>query len=148
MHQQKYKLKCKLRYVSSCFICLFLCDHVPSKRFIFVEKTYNYREVSAYCERSLKNVLDKNWYQYLSWKTTQFNCFLLFVLVLELCSYNGVLFRQGERWDDGCDLQCVCENETSGYYRCNQRFVNTLIQFCFGFFYQFIKWYAVLKWSH
>ena len=37
--------------------------------------------------------------------------------------YNGVAFKQGERWDDGCDLQCVCEDETEGYYRCNQRFV-------------------------
>ncbi|XP_060570089.1 uncharacterized protein LOC132728460 isoform X2 [Ruditapes philippinarum] len=39
----------------------------------------------------------------------------------KLCSYNGVLFKQGDRWDDGCDLKCVCENEMTGYYRCNQR---------------------------
>ena len=42
--------------------------------------------------------------------------------VAELCEYNGVTFRQGQRWDDGCDLQCVCENEDTGYYRCNQRY--------------------------
>ena len=41
----------------------------------------------------------------------------------ELCRYNGVAFKQGQRWDDGCDLQCVCEDETTGYYRCNQRLV-------------------------
>ncbi|XP_076470008.1 uncharacterized protein LOC143300296 [Babylonia areolata] len=38
-----------------------------------------------------------------------------------MCVYNGVPFAQGATWDDGCDLKCVCENATTGYYRCNQR---------------------------
>ncbi|KAK7505814.1 hypothetical protein BaRGS_00003085, partial [Batillaria attramentaria] len=37
------------------------------------------------------------------------------------CVYNGVNFKQGQTWDDGCDLKCVCENSATGYYRCNQR---------------------------
>ncbi|CAC5385625.1 unnamed protein product [Mytilus coruscus] len=28
----------------------------------------------------------------------------------DYCMYNGVPFKQGQTWDDGCDLKCVCEN--------------------------------------
>ena len=41
--------------------------------------------------------------------------------------YNGVSFTQGQTWNDGCDLQCVCEDDTEGYYRCNERFVSLLL---------------------
>ncbi|XP_060567789.1 mucin-2-like isoform X2 [Ruditapes philippinarum] len=37
------------------------------------------------------------------------------------CMYNGVRFSVGEHWNDGCDLQCVCEDEMTGFYRCNDR---------------------------
>ncbi|XP_052233684.1 uncharacterized protein LOC127846468 isoform X4 [Dreissena polymorpha] len=37
------------------------------------------------------------------------------------CMYNGVLFKKGEQWNDGCDLQCVCEDEMTGVYRCRDR---------------------------
>ena len=50
-----------------------------------------------------------------------------YLLLSALCRYNGVAFKQGQRWDDGCDLQCVCEDETTGYYRCNQRLVEYYI---------------------
>ena len=52
---------------------------------------------------------------------------IAYLLVSALCKYNGVAFKQGQRWDDGCDLQCVCEDETTGYYRCNQRLVKYYI---------------------
>lgn len=52
------------------------------------------------------------------------NCY--FYLHSELCSYNGVLFKQGDRWDDGCDLQCICEDDMTGYYRCSQRYASIL----------------------
>ena len=35
--------------------------------------------------------------------------------------YNGVRFNMGDHWNDGCDLQCVCEDEMTGFYRCNDR---------------------------
>ncbi|XP_052816208.1 uncharacterized protein LOC128242861 isoform X2 [Mya arenaria] len=37
------------------------------------------------------------------------------------CMYNGVLFKQGETWNDGCDLQCVCEDQMTNVYRCRDR---------------------------
>ncbi|KAK3591361.1 hypothetical protein CHS0354_040323 [Potamilus streckersoni] len=39
----------------------------------------------------------------------------------KLCIYNGAQYSKGQRWDDGCDLHCVCEDDMTGYYRCNQR---------------------------
>lgn len=36
--------------------------------------------------------------------------------------YNGVPFKQGQTWDDGCDLKCVCENGKTGFYRCSDRY--------------------------
>ncbi|WAR11991.1 CO6A5-like protein, partial [Mya arenaria] len=38
------------------------------------------------------------------------------------CMYNGVLFKQGETWNDGCDLQCVCEDQMTNVYRCRDRY--------------------------
>ncbi|XP_076111945.1 uncharacterized protein LOC143080130 isoform X2 [Mytilus galloprovincialis] len=38
-----------------------------------------------------------------------------------MCVYNGVAYRQGQQWYDGCDLTCRCENAMKGYYRCQQR---------------------------
>jgi len=40
----------------------------------------------------------------------------------DTCLYNGVAFKQGQTWDDGCDLKCVCENGMTGFYRCSDRF--------------------------
>ncbi|KAH3775135.1 hypothetical protein DPMN_176532, partial [Dreissena polymorpha] len=39
----------------------------------------------------------------------------------DVCVYNGVSYRQGQRWDDGCDLECVCENAAYGFYRCQKK---------------------------
>ena len=41
-----------------------------------------------------------------------------------VCTYNGVAFRQGATWNDGCDLVCVCEDGMTGFYRCNDRLVS------------------------
>ena len=51
----------------------------------------------------------------------------LYVFVASGCRYNGVLFKEGEQWNDGCDLQCICEDEMSGVYRCNDRYVHNLV---------------------
>lgn len=38
--------------------------------------------------------------------------------VIEKCMYNGTTFSQGDKWLDGCDTECVCEDAIYGYYRC------------------------------
>ena len=45
-----------------------------------------------------------------------------------MCVYHGVSFRQGATWEDGCDLKCECEDSSTGYYRCNQRYAGLLCQ--------------------
>ncbi|XP_046570033.1 uncharacterized protein LOC124278355 [Haliotis rubra] len=37
------------------------------------------------------------------------------------CVYKGREYRQGERWQDGCKYNCVCEDETTGKYKCGER---------------------------
>ncbi|XP_053401477.1 uncharacterized protein LOC123550590 isoform X2 [Mercenaria mercenaria] len=39
----------------------------------------------------------------------------------DVCVYNGNAYRQGQRWDDGCNLECVCENAQYGFYRCQKK---------------------------
>lgn len=51
--------------------------------------------------------------------------FLCFIS--EVCVYNGVQFKQGATWQDGCSLNCVCENGKTGFYRCNERYFIFLI---------------------
>ncbi|XP_076111939.1 uncharacterized protein LOC143080127 isoform X2 [Mytilus galloprovincialis] len=43
------------------------------------------------------------------------------VLPATYCVYNGVQFKQGQTWNDGCDLRCICENSKTGFYRCDDR---------------------------
>ena len=52
---------------------------------------------------------------------------LLTVLILlaDRCLYNGVPYKTGETWEDGCDLKCVCEDGAANIYRCDQRLVPT-----------------------
>ncbi|GFS00172.1 collagen alpha-6(VI) chain [Elysia marginata] len=37
------------------------------------------------------------------------------------CFYKGVAYSHGEKWLDGCDYECVCEDGQSGSYRCYNR---------------------------
>ncbi|GFS00186.1 collagen alpha-4(VI) chain [Elysia marginata] len=39
----------------------------------------------------------------------------------EFCVYGGSFFREGETWNDGCDLSCSCDDAKSGFYTCVQR---------------------------
>ncbi|XP_052786256.1 cell death abnormality protein 1-like, partial [Mya arenaria] len=39
----------------------------------------------------------------------------------DVCIYNGVAYYQGQRWDDGCELECVCDNAAYGFYRCQKK---------------------------
>lgn len=46
---------------------------------------------------------------------------MLLIVLTAVCMYKGVSFKQGESWKDGCDLVCICENGTTGFYRCDDR---------------------------
>ncbi|XP_070202959.1 uncharacterized protein [Littorina saxatilis] len=37
------------------------------------------------------------------------------------CEYNGKQYQQGEKWEDGCAYDCVCEDTTTGKYKCNEK---------------------------
>ena len=37
------------------------------------------------------------------------------------CVYNGQAYSQGQKWDDGCDLECFCDNAIYGFYRCSRK---------------------------
>lgn len=39
------------------------------------------------------------------------------------CSYKGKTYTTGEKWFDGCDYECICEDGNLGKYRCNNRYV-------------------------
>ena len=43
------------------------------------------------------------------------------IFITDVCIYQGVTYTQGQRWDDGCDLECVCDNANYGYYRCQKK---------------------------
>ena len=37
--------------------------------------------------------------------------------------YKNSLYQQGQRWSDGCDFTCVCEDGSTGRYRCSPKSV-------------------------
>ena len=51
------------------------------------------------------------------------NDFKLFLVVFaDACVYKGRTYARGQRWQDGCDYNCVCENEMTGEYKCTERY--------------------------
>jgi len=44
-----------------------------------------------------------------------------FSFFVDICVYNGQLYKQGQQWYDGCNSVCVCEDAKTGYYRCQPR---------------------------
>lgn len=42
-------------------------------------------------------------------------------LCAAMCSYKGMTYTQGQKWDDGCDYSCECVDEKTGRYVCNQK---------------------------
>ena len=34
------------------------------------------------------------------------------------CSYKGVQYSQGDKWDDGCSYECECTDASTGRYQC------------------------------
>lgn len=47
--------------------------------------------------------------------------FLVFILFEGYCVYNGVYYKQGQTWDDGCKRRCQCMDVATGRYSCSQR---------------------------
>ncbi|XP_041376891.1 uncharacterized protein LOC121389362 [Gigantopelta aegis] len=39
----------------------------------------------------------------------------------QFCVYNGIPFRQGQSWNDGCDKVCRCEDAITGHINCDDR---------------------------
>lgn len=39
------------------------------------------------------------------------------------CVYKGVLYGQDQRWEDGCELNCVCTDAMQGLYQCTDKWV-------------------------
>ena len=46
------------------------------------------------------------------------NC--LYFLFSAVCVYKGKTYTQGQRWQDGCDYNCVCLNADMGRYDCTE----------------------------
>ena len=41
--------------------------------------------------------------------------------------YKGSVYRQTQRWQDGCEFNCVCVDETTGAYSCDQRYAAAFV---------------------
>ena len=44
-----------------------------------------------------------------------------FSLVLDVCVYHGKVYKQGQKWQDGCDYDCECINSMEGKYKCVEK---------------------------
>ena len=40
---------------------------------------------------------------------------------INACLYNGRVYSQAQKWYDGCDKTCMCEDAKSGFYTCFDR---------------------------
>ncbi|XP_060063144.1 kielin/chordin-like protein [Ylistrum balloti] len=38
-----------------------------------------------------------------------------------VCVYKGVTYKQNDKWDDGCDFSCICDDASTGHYQCNTK---------------------------
>ena len=43
--------------------------------------------------------------------------------ISDVCVYNGQVYRQGDKWQDGCKYVCECVDANSGRYKCVERSV-------------------------
>jgi hypothetical protein len=37
------------------------------------------------------------------------------------CIYKGKSYNKGQKWDDGCEFECTCMDDSNGLYQCNQK---------------------------
>ena len=45
-----------------------------------------------------------------------------FVLPSGVCVMNGQTYTQGQKWFDGCDQTCICNDGKTGAYSCTDRY--------------------------
>ena len=43
--------------------------------------------------------------------------------ITDVCVYKGVMYRTGQKWQDGCDYECVCSDGVTGHYECTDKYV-------------------------
>ncbi|XP_021343783.1 kielin/chordin-like protein [Mizuhopecten yessoensis] len=37
------------------------------------------------------------------------------------CEYRGQTYIEGQKWSEGCELNCVCENSFTGFFSCDKK---------------------------
>ena len=47
-----------------------------------------------------------------------------------VCIYKSKIYQQGQKWQDGCEYNCTCEDATTGFYRCKDLWVNRQLKYC------------------
>jgi hypothetical protein len=55
-------------------------------------------------------------------------CYLILTdvyVIAEVCVYKGTMYTQGQKWQDGCQFECVCDDAMSGHYHCTDRWHNS-----------------------
>ena len=50
-----------------------------------------------------------------------------FLFFSDYCEYKGQRYTHGETWEDGCDYNCVCEDASTGSWRCVEKWVILLL---------------------
>jgi hypothetical protein len=59
-------------------------------------------------------------------------CFKKKVCVfVEFCIYNGIAYRQGQSWQDGCSKTCRCEDAAARQVTCTDRYLNSYHRFTY-----------------
>lgn len=55
-----------------------------------------------------------------NWNESNVFCILSFTAV---CIYKGKQYAEGQRWQDGCNYNCVCKDGMTGVYDCTEMWV-------------------------
>jgi len=53
---------------------------------------------------------------------------MYYLFVGGFCVYKGKKYSPGQKWQDGCSYDCVCE-DTQGNYKCTDKYEILLIKF-------------------
>jgi hypothetical protein len=59
----------------------------------------------------------------LGYLTTYLTCMYI-NLILGYCEYQGQRHNVGEKWDVGCQYNCVCDDGVKGHYTCVEKYVS------------------------
>lgn len=51
------------------------------------------------------------------------DCNFFYFCCVDVCLYEGIIYKQDAVWNVGCDVKCICENVIYGYYRCVSKYV-------------------------